>query len=186
MTASAPRRCSGVTTTEWAFSDKSGDFVRNRPKSSDIVLYRHRWRPAFRTPSGWRRTSDSEGYNSSVHSMQPMPWSKSPTDDAALWKTTCRKTRFVKLFPLFLLCTTYSISPISVQSTSEVGKWVSAGRRSAGWAALPGLMAIPNSIKKPANTMKHSDSTHYQYYHIYQIHYYINYVFFNYHISIFT
>ena len=56
------------------------------------------------------------------------------TAGSYLWKTC-----FVKLFPIFLLCTTYSISPISVQSTSEVGKWVSAGRRSAGWAALPVL-----------------------------------------------
>ena len=112
---------------------------RFRPKSSDIVRCRHRCRSAFHAPSGRQRTSDSEGYKSPVHSMQPMPWGKFLPADAASREATCRKTRFVKLFLIFSFCTTYSISPISVQSISEVGKWVSAGRRSAGWVTLPVL-----------------------------------------------
>ena len=117
--------------------------VRFRSKSSDIVRCRHRCRSAFHAPSGRQRTSDSEGYDSPVHSMPSMPWSESPPDDAALREVTCRKIRFVKLFLIFSFCTTYSISPISVQSISEVGKWVSAGRRSAGWAVLPVLWLSP-------------------------------------------
>lgn len=140
MTTSAPRRCSGIVSAGWAFSDKTCVFVRNRPKSSDVVQYRHRWHSSdFHAPPDRQRFSDSAWHNSSVHSMQPMPWSKSQPDVSTQVEVTCRKIRFVKLFLIFSFCTTYSISPISVQSISEVGKWVSARRRSAGWAALPVL-----------------------------------------------
>ena len=143
MTTSAPRRYSGIASAGWAFSDKTCVFVRNRLISSDIVRYRHRQHPAFRAPSGRRHMPVSAGHDSPVHSMPSMPWSESPPDDAALREVTCRKIRFVKLFLIFSFCTTYSISPISVQSISEVGKWVSAGRRSAGWAVLPVLWLSP-------------------------------------------